>query len=414
MGIEQKVDKYRFGIETIDVSIPDSDEPIKIFSDKIHTFMIDRDYDNNIMPVCKLTASVFKYDYYKILSNIDKCKFMIRLTKSKYSGAPEGKNETFKNSYISLVMCALSDVSTPNPSSGMDRANYEMVNQNDNITPDDFIDIQLSLFDVKALKNFKSMLNINSTTTPISAVAYILRKSGFNALISPPDNNTSRHMIMPEKDMLDSIEYIHRMYGIYNSGYRIFSDLDSVLYFLNNEFDSKAFRKDEIQNVYINVNELTTDSASVYGSYDDENCYSINVSSKDLEVRNMSTGMKEIAATKIKTINNSGASTTNTCDVEGFDTGDTVTIVEDKNNNPYYLNSKMYKLKESKTIVELSAPEVDISILTPNKKYNLVYKGDIKMNQTIGGHYKISRVITIFERDANMFSVNNALRIKKV
>lgn len=406
-----KVDKYKYSMEPLMITVPGKNEPIFVENNRIHSVTIDRDFDNNLMPFISIELSINKADHIAIISNLNKTLVSFKMTKVRFN---KDKDYNFKQSFIDRRFNILTDNVSPDNSSDIDDSSKDKKSNDAKTESDQQINCKFILIDSQVLSRFKKTYNIaTDSANAITILGYIFGESGFKSLISPLDSTSTKRVLIPESNVQDIVEYVHRNLGIYNTGYRMFNDVDDVLYFLNNENDSKAYVDGDYNNIYFDISTNSSNDGINYGSFVENGAYKISCGAKDVQYKSSSAVAKELNPTKIRAITGTGVTETSTS-VGGFDSGDNVMTIEDKRNNPCYIKSILSKSSQTNLSVTIAIPEIDISYITANKKYNLNYKDDIKMNQSYAGTYKCSRVISRLSREDDYLVSNNIIELKRV
>lgn len=416
MAKEKKVTvyQYRYFIHPILINIPDRKEPIFIENKRIKEIFIDRDFENNIMPYVIIEFAINKKDYEELIEKMNKSTIRLKIEKVRWK---ENSKQLYRQPYIDNIYNILTDNKKVNTASIIDKKLDDTLKKNENGPSDSsqVFNIVVSCFDQVALKGFKKTVNIvSSSVNPAGALGYIINQAKFpSSLIAPPDNKGSKRLIMPESNIQEAFEYIHTNIGIYNSGYRIFYDIDKTFYFLSGEPKSNCFRENEIKNIYIDAHNNAPTGGTAYGTYlDEENSLHIRLPSSYIDYKTKSSAYKELMPTKIKTIGGDVLGDTQG-EVEGFDTGENVMVIDNKRNNDYYVKSLLFKARSGKLKARIKIMEGDLNELTPNKMYYINYLDDVKLNTKYSGLYKINRILTSLEREGDLYIANTAIELMK-
>ena len=79
MGDEKNVMRYyRYSIENVELIFEEEDEPISIEKGLVSDIFIEKDFDNDILPILNINIGLTSTLYYKILYNKTKVKIRFR------------------------------------------------------------------------------------------------------------------------------------------------------------------------------------------------------------------------------------------------------------------------------------------------------------------------------------------------
>ena len=412
--IKVTVYQYKYFIHPILITVPERQEPIFIENKRIKGILIDRDFDQNIMPIVDVEFVINKKDYLEVIEKMNKCTLRLKIDKVRWQ---EGMKQFDREPYIDNVYNFMTDNIQQNNSPVIDKKLEQDLENTENgpSTSPQIFTIKVSCFDNVALKGFKKTVNIvSSSVNPAGAIGFIINQAKFPlSMIAPPDNKGNKRLIMPESNIQEAFEYIHTNIGIYNSGYRIFYDIDKTFYFLAGDPKSNCFRENEVKNIYIDAHNNAHVGGLAYGSYvDEENTLHIRMDSTNITYKSKSAAFKELRPTKIKTIGGDVLGDTKG-DVDGFDSGENVLVIDNKRNNDYYIKSLLFKTRTGKLKAYVRILEGDLTQLTPNKMYYINYINNLELNTKYSGLYKINRIITTLERESDLYRAITAIELMK-
>lgn len=411
-----KVYKYKYYVYPILITLPGKeDKPIFIEPVRILNLAIDRNFVDNIMPTITITFTMNKKDYKDLIVNKNKATLTLKIDKIRYFNE-EDKN-IFRQNWINCNFSIMTDSDLQNNTEFMDEymKNTDKPDVPNKTNEKQLINITVTCFDKEILKGFKKTVNIvSSSINSASALGYIFNKAKFKSIMmTPPDNKSSKRLIMPESDIQEAIEYIHTNIGIYDTGYRLFADMDNTFYFLSGDPNSKCFKPEEMKNIYFDCQDLSAQPGLVYGMYsDDKETLHIVLGADDINYKSNSAAAKELSPTKIKTIGGDTVGDSKGTD-DGFDSGENVLVIDNKRGNDHYVKSLLFKTRSGKLKAFVRLIESDLSELTPNKNYYINYVNNLKLSEKYSGLYKCNRIITEFNRSGDYFKAVSAMELMK-
>ena len=195
--------------------------------------------------------------------------------------------------------------------------------------------------------------------------------------------------------MGDNLNSLNKYYGIYQTPYLFFMDLDTI-YLLEKGKVGNTLKAEELKTVSIYLNKQSDISYINTGSYadSDNNMYILNTSAFEIE-DNDSTIDYAIGGTINTVIGGTGEVKT---DKFGDYNVERTVIVD----NEYQHSQLVYNAKEQKRSIILTFDNIDLSIITPNKKYTILPDETFYDNKyNIKGDYRLSSMRLLLKRMAD-------------
>lgn len=398
---------------------------IEIDPTSIVGLSITHDFMKNFFPFVSLKFRLNVENYYRFVEEFETVSVEMELLSADKDNYNEGQklyyDRIFKEKFKPLFEGVTPDLK---------RDLYEHLNNSD--IPDnlDLEIISVYLFKERDLDVNKKQFNfIAKDCTPISAISYMLNNTKVeNVLISSPDNNEKyRQLICPPLNFKNGVQFIQKYYGVYEYGLRCYMDFN-MLYILSKDIHSTVYTKNEFEKVYVYIPRMTTNAMeNITGSYEDKDKkrYVLTVS-PDVDIESISQTNKEAEMDRIdftsrKRLDNSviydptadrftfsNPYDTNNLTEASSSKNIKKKIIYDNTDNPYNEKEYINDFKLSENTVSVGFSNIDISILTPNKKYVLVFE-DKKINEEHSGYYRIERLS--YNMESNL-EVNGDIELK--
>lgn len=352
-GDNDKIEKWRYNINTVEISIP-NEGVITIPTERFINFQIFEYYETHMFPIFYIKLSLEDYYYYMILKNKEDVQFHLRIDKYpttlndngtakstiNYADTNTGIKTGWINDYFSLIRDDDKD--------DMGRAqkeqewikNYEerttdtdpakddhALNKEDNV-------VEFYLFNKNLVDATKTNIcEVFSNVTITDVLMYLFKLVGIkNLLMAPPDNKkVYKELFIPKMSIMSAFRFIDTYYGIYSSGSYIYFGLKKA-YVLPFSGKCNAFQKNEIKytGIIIPYNLTSEHSSSPgtlkkkeskvksryivadYRSFEARNLAVSNdyLNSNDIELVDAYSGQKTVSKTNAK--KNSTTTTTST------------------------------------------------------------------------------------------------------
>lgn len=228
-------------------------EEIELLPEALTHLAIFNDYEQNVLPITQINATMSREAYFKLIAQKDKVKIRLRIQKY-YTRSTDGK-ESLKSDYINdTFSIILNDndenmyrVLTDQKTTTKKRSELEAIQHNNDR------DVELFLYKLDIVKNIRSMVNvILKDCTITDAITYILHKSGISNTLLAPVTNTNLYdqIIIPPLSVVDALYWLDYFYGIYRYGTMFYFDLNRN-YIMPYSGRSYVYEKNEIVENYI-------------------------------------------------------------------------------------------------------------------------------------------------------------------
>ena len=405
-----KLERYKYKISDILLTADGFDEPIVVDHQWVKSFIQENDYENAVSPRIQLTFHV-KKEYYEKISlsaNTLIATFTIyKIFVGNVTGETDRlKEEVIEQEYVwreyNLKAISDADLSTATPNILMEDEEYKNPSLEADNTQQS-VQITLLLYDHTKMGQYrKNMYSIISGGKNDVLYHFFYDRGFSNVLMTPTDNSNGVYSI-PYGHLGNNIHLLNKYYGIYNTPYLFFMDTD-VTYLLEKGKVGNTLRKDELQSIMIFIEKENVDVSST-GSYVDidNNVYVMNTTAVDIQDNDSAIDFA-IGGT-VKTII-SGSGSVSTDKFGDYDIERAIVV-----DNAKHHSQLIYNIKENRRNVVLTFANIDLSIVSPNKKYSIIpddtfYSNDYKL----GGDYRMCKSIIAMRR-TNEDELNSSIQI---
>lgn len=383
-----KLDTYKYFISDISLSAPDFEEPINIKATQVVSVSVIRNYENNIVPLMLLSLHVNKTDYEKVVISMKTLTATFTIYKTKED------NEQNKLQYN--IPCIQGTFKTVNKDLIDTRIPNQLSNTLDSTanSTQHTLEVNLYLYDYQAILKYKKNFSYILKCTTNDVLFTMLKDRGFtNILMSPSNPNTTDDFIVPYGNLGDNLSFVDEYYGIYDAPRIFFKDFD-VTYLLDKGTMGTILRKDELPTVLMYLEKSEDQSSAYNGCYvDNENgTYILNTS--PFSINDTDSLADFYSAGKLISL----VSGTNEKyeDIIGDYEIEKAVII---NNNKSH-SQMMFNINNGKRSMNIEFSDIDIDIVTPNKKYTLIPDSFYDLNYELKGDYRLSNSLLIFSRQA--------------
>lgn len=373
---------------------------------KIRDLSIEKDYENNLFPLLRVVVITTQAQYRQILQNRENVKFKFRL--QKYSRMLHDPNtESMKSDYINGTFVIFTDDDTPDMSENVVKLKAETDDVEGQYLPQDDYEAEFYLFREDYVKKARTLchglLNCNLET----AVAWLCTKAGIDRLMMAKMDNRESYspLIIPQQSFIDCINFLDNWYGFYKNGSIIFFDFD-CLYLLNYTSKTTTWAAGEVtEGVIFILDEIKSEEQySIQLIRENDVKHYVTTGHNFIEIMDMSSVQDVLSGTNITVLDSSG-STSRTA-------GNGLNTKVLRASDPTYEDT-IYaaRMETSKKVVNIALGSIDLAIVSPNKKFNLVFE-NTKLNSSYGGWYKMMKIVSTFTKEGEYFTVSNAAMFK--
>lgn len=403
---------YKYFITSMDFLFDGESTPTSIQPGYVSDIYIEKDFDDDMFPVFRLTVSLNTLTYFKVLENKTNVKVRLRMQKYKYD---DNKQLVSKKDYFNEVFSFFLDEDTP----FTDRDAYEKkqkIEKSDGNSINNYNrSLELYLFSSRNIMSSKKPINaVLSSASMTETIAYTLSSAGFNnILFSAPDNNTVySEVVLPALTPVQTIEYLEQQYGIYRKGALLFFDIERT-YMIDKNSKCTSYELQENTKTVFSIPKSTDGTSFFPGCYDDMNksTFMINVAPSNLSCQSNSVINDQLVGNRIMSITPDG--NIRTVDSTANQHGDgTYKIIKNKFNNEFLVYSMATRIQEQSKIITISVGDFDVNAFSPNKEFTFKFD-DSRINQEYGGNYRLSSCKIYFKKSGEEYTVSGEGVFKK-
>lgn len=249
----------------------------------------------------------------------------------------------------------------------------------------------------------KKILNLSVESSDITdLVLYLIGECGIEKLLmSKLDNrDTVENFIVPNGNLIDTINYLDNLKGFYKKGLVLFFDIDCA-YFIDKNALCTSWRPNEVKITHIHVANQKSGDSELNGQFTskDRKQYHVFANTNRVDMVNTNIVHDQLSGNKLVVIDSKSDSVT---DISGESTqiGDpNKHMMATKDQNQFTISNIQTILQENECMCDISFLGIDIDVFTPNKEILITYE-DPEFNKKYSGNYRIVKIISAFKKDA--------------
>lgn len=373
----------------------------EISMDNISIIVIDKDYENNNMPVITLSGMIDRKLRDQMIQEMDESIISLQLFKFNEFD-DDNIGEVILNDIFMYMIEG--DVSYSNQLDYNEGIN----DQNDILTKTTIF--MLKRDTVNSSRPIFNFVNRNVTTTDL-----VMRVSAYQSplLLEPIDNNKhfDEVIIPPLTSISEYLEYINdNLCAMYNSGYMYFSDYDTT-YILSKSGEKVEHKKQRYGAIVIDIGNLEefekNDQGSNYSVKNRVYHIPIGVSStkftKNIVTKHIVTNVAFIDSSGNLFSKSLGNTTKNNLEKTKIFTSTT--------SNENLVGNIANNLTNNELIIDVFKNDLDSSLFTPNKEYII---NNSTEHEEYNGRFLICSNKQVFIKEDNKFQMSTMLRFKKI
>lgn len=397
-------------------------ETIDIPVERVKELSIEENYEEYYFPLFKVKLVLDGDTYYTILKNKNDCQINLRIDRFYFSdekNVDRSITKKFINDTFELIMDESTDdmyQSVKEDENKSDFTNIKQDKSKDLMEATNELTFYLFKSTISGTKKNVNKILVNCNVT--DAIVYLATVAGVNnILMAQPDNTTIYpELLLPPLSILRCLEFVDMYYGLYKQGSMIYFGLDYT-YIIPYSGKCTAYHKGEITVTNIIIPKSTNVThKNILGSlrkiFDKTRNY-IVADYSTLSIQNESISNNYLNANSIqavdsydeKSLTQDSKAVTKT---EGFKK-----IIENKTMNPYFASMYAAQADGKSTVVSLRLQDFDITMITPNKEYNLIFE-DPSYTKKYNGKYLIAGVTHSLMSEGEYFGVSSVLVLRKM
>lgn len=326
----------------------------------IRSIVIDHDFENNNMPLVFIILNLSTKVIDLIVKNKETGVFILTIQKCiENSDMPDLWKDYISDSFLYFLA---SDINKT------DARDYENANEG---REDVYKEITVGLLSQSLVNNNKKSVNgIIKCNSMMSAVMYAVGTNR-RIVIEPFENNNpiNRIFLPPKTSVAKSIEYLNSLKTFYNSKYRYYMDFD-VSYLLSSRGIATPKKGEGISTVNIILRNDYDKASKLQGMMTDDNnkCYKVEVAASNVEIADYREDSKFYSKIRYTTTDGSSDEYKTNEKLPGSNFAGKTCQVRVPNDN---INLILNNEKTSEFYVAINKTDLDSSVFTPNKEYNI-------------------------------------------
>lgn len=402
----------------VHITIASKGEMVELKPAQIQSILIEKDFDNPKQMLPILILSISKQESLHISINhetefiISICSFIVQRNKKG-----EIKKRKNKRNVLRDIFGVMVTDTTPGGDNLAEIYQKDAKIKKNEVTPTDLTkQTTYTLYRKKDLISSKHIFNnVVANINMTQAIATLLSQAGVEKPLMTNLDNVSliEEVLFLPIGLIAQLNYLKNYYGWHKEDTLIFMDYD-CMYLIRMNGKCTAWRQGELKNISFYINSSSRGDNLNGGMIQRGNGLYINVGRDNYNCEDKTGVVEQTIGTNTIMINENNASssmvsgaTTATVSSKG-----STTIRTTSGHNPYIENWMKCRSEENTRVVTLTCNNIDYSLLTPNKEYNIV-AGKAKIVNHVKGTYRLSKVTTTFTKNGNDFMQKSNLTLKK-
>jgi hypothetical protein len=379
---------------TIGLNYISDNKEISIDNNAIQYIIIDHNYDNRNMPIIYINLNLESNMVNNMLKNVNKNTITLNIAVFDNDQKNTVKKDYIKDQFIYFI------ASQPNYDNLDDN-----INTSDNM---DYKNITIGLLKIDLLNNNKMLINnVFSNTNTISIIHYYTKH--MKMIIEPLefDYVKSSFIIPPLESVSQLIRYLNNANALYSTQYRYFMDFNKT-YILSTSGNPIDINDGTYSSIIINIDEDTPQINMIIDPK--QKVYSLNV---DVGNTNMNSNIiSDKSYNYILGVTTDGITSQFDLDINKNSLSakkPKIHRIANENLNGVKNLKNMYE--SSAAILNLSKPEIDSSIFTINKQYNI---NNSSIYSDFDGKFLLSYKKEVYKPEGDFFITNTILGFRKI
>lgn len=408
------LENYKHTISDITVTANNFDEPIIIRKEFLQSLIFMNDYDGNIAPRVQLVCQIEKSNYDKILTNMKSLTvtfdiyqiYVGSVTDTSYNNEEKTEQEHPWKSFTLKAMNA-NELTTNEIN--------QLYPENEKYVQEDYVDSQqtasltLYLYDKDTIQKSKISKYFILKGSKNDVLYRFVKDRNMENILMTPTDNTGDLYVIPYGSLKDNLKSLNKYYGIYNTPYVFFMDFGCT-YLIEKKTVGSTLRKNEHPIVTIYLDKESDAGYSQSGSFVDNDRGMYILNSTGMNISDNDSDIDYAMGGTLKTVI-SGSGKIKVDKIGDYDVERTIVVDNDKHHSQL-----IYNINEAKRNITMNFRNIDIGIITPNKKYVIIPDDTYyKSSYNISGNYRLSSSIILFKRSSESELVSSvAITLNKI
>jgi hypothetical protein len=427
MAFIEKSDKYqkwKYVVSELFVLYSDGSQTT-IPSRNVQSMSITHLFEQNLFPIFKLEVVLSSQIYYKIIKNKNDVKFKLRIQKfyTDIDNAEKSLQRDFINDTFDLILDDDDFDKEESLKKEQKELDYRYVSdkhsENDLFEVDNLM--EFFLFKSEYVDKLNSMVNAIITDATINdGIQYIATNAGLtNLLMTVPHNRTTyKELVIPPLKTKQAIKFLDTYYGLYKTGMMFYCDMiDDITYLLDYSPKCTAYQNKELKETNIMIPKKSNKYASnlLCSLYrrDNKETYFIIGDNNRIAIRNESVSYNAYDNTDVKIIDTYDGNITTSNSTAIVKDNKSVKIIENNTENPWFSDIYNSLIKGKNVVIEVPLANYDISAVTPNKAFKLVFE-DSALSIKYKGNCILSEIAHAFVKEGEAFTLTSIAKLRLI
>ena len=396
----QSLNQYRYELSNINIAKTGSDQPIILLADNVKSITIVNNYINNIVPIIQITANVEKLLYSTLTSS--ETELTLHLLIYKYIS---NSDIQAKEIYINKKFSILNEYDYQPSDLTMSDTEIAAADSVTSSHTEQTVAASFYLIDKDNLERYRQIKSYSISGGMTELIALMFKDRGFTSLLmnSIPSPYTGP-IIIPSGNLLSSLEYLNYRYGIFNTEYIFYMDInDNYLIDKINLGNAVKAGSPSIVNLYFEDNSLV--EAGESGNIIENGIYICNIMIPPF-VNNLDSYSEMVLGSNIISVDV-------TDNIQKIGTEGLDRILYVFNHKVSYQSN--HKAKEFKKSLTINLIDIDINIINPAMIYNVAAIPAFQLINPISGSYRINESsISLNKSSNNTFNISASIVLTKI
>ena len=396
------VTSYEYSLQT---TVIIKNKTYDITSNSIKSLTVSHDYDKNTMPSVYIGVNISSQLYNEMVANADTGIISLRVFRSVKDQNNAMQRLFFEDRFMYVMP------SDPNYRSTLSDMDKE-TNTTDQNYSTSYLSGYIGLISLRCVEDNKKMFNEIVKNTDLISVVHKYTNH-MNMCIEPFDQqcDIDQFIIPPITSITSLLAYLNDTFCFYKEGYRFFRDFD-VSYLLSMKGKHIDDKRSIYNTVIISVRDpLEQLSNTLSMELDNKNkAYIVYVNATDTSIKVNRILDKQFNS--IMGVNTLGEVLEEELDIPRSPESSKKVLLERVNSdNLTTIYNTKHKLESSAVIMQITKSEIDSSILTPNKEFQI---RNYPNNAEYNGRYVLSYKKEVMFNDGDKFRGTVVFGLRKV
>lgn len=414
-----KIQLWQYRASCIELLLPGK-EPIKIPNERLIEISIINDYEKAVFPVFRIRLILESSRYYNIIKAKSDVQFHLSIYKKYHynDNSDLSLNYSWIDDIFELILDDNDEDNLRKMKKEKAKSNYESIIENDE-NKLEMVDNQIDffLFKTEIIKGLKKNVNkILRNATVTDGLCYIVGNANIKNLLMSPPKNTKQYenLVIPPMSGCKAISFIDTYYGIYETGSMIYFGLTRS-YILKYGGGCTAYESQEIKNTSIIIPSQTSSHTvenGVLKKVKEDNTNYIVADNKSVSNRNDSITNDVLKGNDVAYVDSLTGDITQTSSGATSLSENSVKIEVNKTENSWLGETYTTQSSMNSIVIELRMNNIDIDLLEPNKRFNIIYE-DTELTNKYSGEYVLSYVDHEMVKEGDYLAIGTRAIFKK-